>query len=318
MRPNSVGYEWRRTTPRGRGYGPGGDPPVCGECKTKLPDGVDSAVWNEWDDGLQKWRGKWYCDICAGATEKDMASDVTDEKATETAEPDMLDWLESQPTREEWLQRRLFDTVRPLVERAGYALPAARIACGWTGAGFEACTKGVCYDKAGSKAGIYEIFVSPAMDDPVEVVSTMLHEICHAIAGCEAQHDAKTYGKVAKALQVTKAGPDGKGAWPTQAWPSDELTLALQTAAKEWDEYPHASLNPPPPGSGGGGGGGGESQPGGTPQPGAPKQTTRLLKATCHVCGYTIRVTYKWASRGMPTCPCDPAQRYVFQLEKEA
>lgn len=34
------------------------------------------------------------------------------------------------------------------------------------------------------------------------------------------------------------------------------------------------------------------------------KAGSRLLKAECPDCGYTIRVTRKWADVGMPKCPC--------------
>lgn len=36
----------------------------------------------------------------------------------------------------------------------------------------------------------------------------------------------------------------------------------------------------------------------------ATKVGSRLLKAECPDCGYTIRVTRKWADVGMPKCPC--------------
>lgn len=32
------------------------------------------------------------------------------------------------------------------------------------------------------------------------------------------------------------------------------------------------------------------------------KQGTRLLKAECEKCGYTVRVTKKWAAEGLPYC----------------
>jgi hypothetical protein len=33
-------------------------------------------------------------------------------------------------------------------------------------------------------------------------------------------------------------------------------------------------------------------------------QGTRMLKACCPSCGYTVRLTQKWADQGLPTCPC--------------
>jgi hypothetical protein len=34
-------------------------------------------------------------------------------------------------------------------------------------------------------------------------------------------------------------------------------------------------------------------------------QTTRMLKAVCPSCGYTVRLTSKWAALGLPSCPVD-------------
>jgi hypothetical protein len=34
-------------------------------------------------------------------------------------------------------------------------------------------------------------------------------------------------------------------------------------------------------------------------------QSTRMLKAVCPSCGYTIRLTKTWADQGLPTCPND-------------
>jgi hypothetical protein len=34
-------------------------------------------------------------------------------------------------------------------------------------------------------------------------------------------------------------------------------------------------------------------------------QGTRMLKAVCPSCGYTVRLTAKWADLGLPSCPVD-------------
>jgi hypothetical protein len=42
------------------------------------------------------------------------------------------------------------------------------------------------------------------------------------------------------------------------------------------------------------------------------KQSTRMLKAVCSRCGYTVRLTSKWAymadgkTPNLPQCPTDP------------
>ena len=36
-------------------------------------------------------------------------------------------------------------------------------------------------------------------------------------------------------------------------------------------------------------------------------QGSRMLKAACPACGYTVRITRKWANVGLPACPADGA-----------
>lgn len=239
---------------------------------------------------------------------------MSDAAAEPTEELTWFDWIESQPTREEWLRARLAD-VRALIDLTDIVLPPLAVSCGWTGSGMEGWTLGSCYDASASAGGIVEIFVSPTLTDSVEVVSVMLHEIVHAIVGSKAGH-GPAYAEVAKKLQLTKAGRDGKGTWPEQAWPSDALTTRLKRWSEgkrgdadtndgndiiyvPWDVYPHAQLTAPPP------------QTSAVPSP--SKQGTRMLKASCTVCGYTIRITMKWASRGLPTCVCGSG----FHLAKD-
>ena len=38
------------------------------------------------------------------------------------------------------------------------------------------------------------------------------------------------------------------------------------------------------------------------------KQATRMLKASCPACGYTVRLTAKWSGLGLPICPVDGTQ----------
>jgi hypothetical protein len=50
-----------------------------------------------------------------------------------------------------------------------------------------------------------------------------------------------------------------------------------------------------------------------------PVQTTRMLKAVCPSCGYTVRLTQKWASLGLPLCPSDVKHpRHIVELKLEA
>ena len=47
-----------------------------------------------------------------------------------------------------------------------------------------------------------------------------------------------------------------------------------------------------------------------------PVQTTRMLKAVCPSCGYTVRLTQKWATLGLPTCPVDTGLTLALEASK--
>jgi hypothetical protein len=51
--------------------------------------------------------------------------------------------------------------------------------------------------------------------------------------------------------------------------------------ASELGDYPHAAIN----------------------LAAIPKQSTRMHKAKCHQCGYTVRLTSKWLNVATPRCP---------------
>lgn len=221
----------------------------------------------------------------AGAPSPDDESDE--------GEVTLRDWLDAQVTREQWLLERVIVDLNPIFTNAGYTLPDIRVSCGWTGVGQEGCTLGICFHTEASAAKVNEIFVSPAIDDPALVLAVLMHEMAHAVAGVQHQHDAK-YVEVCKAVGLTQD-------LPNQASPGAALKRHLARIARTCDAYPHAKVNPPPPSPGGGGGGKQEQD---TPPKESKPQSTRLLKADCGTCGYTIRLTMKWASKGLPACPC--------------
>ena len=44
---------------------------------------------------------------------------------------------------------------------------------------------GQCWDRTSSNDGTYEIFISPELDRPFEILRTLAHEIIHTIVGCD-------------------------------------------------------------------------------------------------------------------------------------
>lgn len=136
---------------------------------------------------------------------------------------------------------------------------------------------GQCWPEAASGDGHFETFISPELQDSVEVLATQAHEYAHATVGLAAGHKAP-FKKCAEAIGLTGkmtatvAGPEFK-----------EWSAKL---VEKIGQFPGAKLNV----------GSGRFK----------KQSTRLLKCECEQCGYTARVTKKWIeSVGAPVCPAD-------------
>lgn len=186
-------------------------------------------------------------------------------------------------TREEWLNELTY-RLRPVFQDLGYPLPEKlRASCGWPSKGALSKKKRVvaqCWYPECSADGTTEVFVSPVRADGHTVAEDLAHELVHAAAGPGHGHKG-LFITIAKALGFTAPWKQ------TPATP--ELANNLHGLADLVGQYPHATLDSMATEAGGG------DKPGGT----------RLLKAQCEACGYTIRLTKKWAEKGLPICPCN-------------
>jgi len=179
-------------------------------------------------------------------------------------------------TREEWLEGATA-RLRPIFDEQGYSIPdRVRVACGWPSrAGVAARNRriGECWAAEASAERVCNIFISPCLDNPVEVLAVLVHELVHAVVGLGAKH-GPIFRKCAVAVGLT-----GK---MTATTPTPELVECLN--ALGLPAYPHGKL---------------------TPGLKRTKQTTRLIRVVCPACGYTARIANKWLDEsGCPTCPC--------------
>ena len=181
------------------------------------------------------------------------------------------------PTREAWLAA-LADELRPMFGRHKAAIPPRiRFSCGWPSRRIRKVI-GECWAPTAAADGVTQVFVSPALHDPIDVAAVLVHELVHAAVGPDAGHGA-AFARVAKRLGLvgkmtaTKAGP--------------QLREVLADRVRWLGPYPHGALQL---------GAGRE-----------PKQGTRMVKLTCpdEDCGYTVRTTAKWIAVGLPRCPVD-------------
>ncbi len=171
--------------------------------------------------------------------------------------------------REEWLMR----AAELLQEKYDLVIPGKyRVACGFP-RGSKAAI-GQCWSKVCSGDESTEMFISPFLESPVEVLATLLHEIIHAVVGIDKKH-----GKVFK-TEALRVGLEGR---MTSTYAGSALAEQLTEHAETLGEYPHSALK------------NGEKK--------ARKERDNTTY-TCPACGYTVQIAKKYAESGLPTCPC--------------
>lgn len=211
--------------------------------------------------------------------------------------------MTSTANRETWLNE-MASLMAPRFKELGYPLPPFRCAVGFTSAGKTSKVGGECWHKSRSADARFEILVSPILDDSMDVAGTLAHELTHAAVGFEHKHKG-AFATVVLALGLqrpltaTTPGP----AFKEWAQPFIDKLGAIPHAKLSWAEH-----RSPAPGGEGGEDGEGEG-PGAGSSNAKPKQSTRMLKAACthevdgKPCGYTVRLTKKWALQLGAACP---------------
>ena len=177
-------------------------------------------------------------------------------------------------TREQWLNAALLHVARRIADKTDSQLPVdCRVSVGFPGGGSARKRIGECWPRARSADKVNEIFISPVLREPAQMLDVLVHEAIHAVDDCQHGHKAAfkqlatAVGLVGK-MTATSAGP------ALQVWIADTL--------KALPPLTHGALS----------------------LDGRTKQGTRMLKLECADCGYTVRTTAKWLDMGTPTCCC--------------
>lgn len=207
-------------------------------------------------------------------------------------------------TREQW-HHRVVQALRPEFKRLGYPLPPVRISTGFTSSGRRGRAVAECWTDQFDAERHFQLFIDPRDDEPVNVVNSVAHELIHAAVGLQHGHRGP-FAKLATALGMLA---------PMTATPSGpEFVKLAKRVLEKVGPYPHARLqigfdlvDAPDPA------GGKPSKP--TPistivTSGPKPQGTRMVKAHCQACGYTVRVTRKWLDIAKPTCPNAGCKRH--------
>jgi len=174
--------------------------------------------------------------------------------------------------REQWLEEAV-KLLSFIFKDRGYEVPPVKVSCGFALTSSRRVI-GQCWSSQSSSAGVNEIFISPKLADPVEVLDTLTHELVHAVDNCKHKH-----GKEFKAI-AKKIGLEGK---MREASAGAALKKKLGELAGTLGAYPHAKLSVPSP------------SPSFRPRP----------RAVCNACGFRVPMLKAWVHYGPPVCPVD-------------
>ena len=135
-------------------------------------------------------------------------------------------------TREAWLLAAV-ELLRPIFKEKQHIIPGnCQVSCGFASTGSKHHI-GQCWSRKSSVHDSNQIFISPALLDPVLVLDTLVHELVHAVDDCEHKH-GKEFKKIA--LKMGMQGPmRSAGAGP-------ELKAKLNALLEQLGPYPHGHL----------------------------------------------------------------------------
>jgi hypothetical protein len=189
------------------------------------------------------------------------------EDAVDRLRPDFITGITAQARNNRWAGTQ---TALPETVRVSIGFPSKNAL------GRRNRSIGQCWDGAAAGDSIAQVYISPLLEDPVEVLAVLVHELVHAAIGCRHGHKAP-FKRAA-----LRMGLEGK---MTATTAGAELRVRLAELADALGEFPHSKLSPTTPDK---------------------KQTTRLLKVACLHCepNYIARVTQKMLdAHGAPICP---------------
>lgn len=185
-----------------------------------------------------------------------------------------IDEISDDKNREKWLLIATSKLRNGLFKQHGADVPPVKLSVGIPSRSKRAI--GQHWIPAASDDKLGSVFISPVLDDALEVLAVLVHELVHASV------KVTGHGPAFKKLAL-KVGLEGKMR-STTAGP--ELIKYLKKMLEELTPYPHKKLNM-------------KHDP-------VKKQTTRNLKMQCSECGYISRSSKSFIELFGPViCPCN-------------
>ncbi len=182
--------------------------------------------------------------------------------------------MKNHTTRETWLLAAV-ELLRHEFEKKSHSLPKdVMVSCGFASTGTRSHHIGQCWSRRSSTDGRNQIFISPSLFDPVEVLDTLTHELVHAVDDCQHKH-GREFKKIALSLGLS--GP------MRSASAGPELKKTLENIAQKLGKYPHGGLRVV-----------------------HRKAVARArARAKCPECGFQVPMYRKFLAYGPPICPKD-------------
>jgi hypothetical protein len=186
-------------------------------------------------------------------------------------------------TREEWLNAAVTELRSSFIINGAELPQAIRVSCALPSNARRSGAIGECFADTASSDKHYEIFISPTLAEPTRVLDVLIHELCHTTKG--AFNHGTAFQRIAADMLLVPTSNSSK------PWKSTGQALTFIEAyhgiIQALGEYPHGELSLAT----------------------RKVQSTRMLKAVCPACDYTIRLTAKWAydasgNPRLPSCPC--------------
>ena len=111
--------------------------------------------------------------------------------------------MSDKQVREIWLQNAV-EKLSPFFKQKGYQMPKVHVSCGFPSTGNKSKHIGQCWGRSSTSDGVNQVFISPVLDDPFQVLDTLMHELVHVIDDC-IHHHGPEFKKIA-----TDVGLQGK------------------------------------------------------------------------------------------------------------
>ena len=154
--------------------------------------------------------------------------------------PEFTTAVPTYATREAWLDAATSTFKRSVEHATACQLPPVKVSCGFPARKALARKNraiGECWGPEATRSELAHLYISPLIDDPVEVLAVLVHELTHAALPAKVKHGRAFH------IAVKKLGLEGK---PTATTPSQLFAETMRDKViPALGLYPHVKFEPP-------------------------------------------------------------------------